>query len=210
MVVLYYVVTLSSLTVDERAGEVALLRSRGATPRQIVSVFAIEGATIAMLSALVAPLIAASTISLLGFTPAFSGLSDGNALDVTISQGAYSMSAIGGLLSFMALLIPAVQASKIGVTRHRQKSARPEEQPAFQRYYIDVMLLGLGILLFRQLSEQGSVVATNLFGELVTNQLLLALPGLILLASAMVLLRLFPFLMNKTKKTASTTETKPD
>tara|TARA_Y100000590_G_scaffold300496_1_gene338798 strand:+ start:1832 stop:5272 length:3441 start_codon:yes stop_codon:yes gene_type:complete len=203
VVVLYYVVTLSSLTVEERAGEVALLRSRGATPRQIVSVFAIEGATIATLSALVAPFIAASTVSLLGFTPAFSGLSDGNALDVTMSQGAYSMSAIGGLLSFIALLIPAVQASKIGVTRHRQKSARPEEQPAFQRYYVDVMLLGLGILLFRQLSEQGSVVATNLFGELVTNQLLLALPGLILLASAMVLLRLFPFLMNLSSKILS-------
>jgi ABC-type antimicrobial peptide transport system permease subunit len=203
VVVLYYVVTLSSLTVEERAGEVALLRSRGATPRQIVSVFAIEGATIAALSALVAPLIAATTVSLLGFTPAFSDLSNGNALDVTISQGAYSMSAIGGLLSFVALLIPAVQASRIGVTRHRQKSARPEEQPAFQRYYIDVMLLGLGILLFRQLSEQGSVVATNLFGELAANQLLLALPGLILLASAMVLLRLFPFIMNLSSKILS-------
>ena len=196
LVVLYYVVTLASLAVDERRGEVALLRSRGASSAQILAVFAMEGATIAVLSILVAPLIAATTISALGFTPAFSDLTGGARLDVSLSGGAYLMSALGGVLGFLALMVPAVEASRIGVTRHRQQAARPTSQPPYQRYYVDVLLLLLSILLFRQLTEQGSVVATNLFGALATNQLLLVLPGLVLLASAMVLLRLFPLMMS--------------
>ena len=196
VVILYYVVTLSSLAVEDRRGEVALLRSRGASSPQILAVFVLEGATIAAIAVLAGPIIAATAISLLGFTPAFSDLTGSGRLEANISASAYMMSALGGLFSFVALIIPAVQASQIGVTRHRQQSARPATQPAFQRYYVDVLLLLLGIFLFRQLREQGSVVATDLFGELAVDQLLLALPGLILIASAMVLLRLFPLIMN--------------
>ena len=92
------------------------------------------------------------------------------------------MSAIGGLLSFVALLIPAVQASRFGVTQQRQQAARPSRVPAFQRYYLDLMLLIVGIYLFQQLTEQGSLVATDLLGGAAVDQLLLAVPGVILVA----------------------------
>ena len=196
VVVLYYVVTLSSLAVEQRRGEVALLRSRGASSAQILAVFVLEGATIASLAIVAGPLLAAAAISFVGLTPAFSDLSDSALLKVTISGGAYAMSALGGILSFVALIIPAVGASRIGVTRHRQELARPSTLPAFQRYYVDVFLLLFSIVLFRQLTEQGSVLANTLFGEVVVSQLLLALPGLLLVASAMVLLRLFPLAMS--------------
>ena len=195
VVILYYVVTLSSLVVEDRRSEVALLRSRGASSAQILTVFVLEGATIAVLAILAGPLLAASAITILGYTPAFSDLTGGGRLIASVSGGAYMMSALGGGLSFVALIFPAVQASRIGVTRHRQQAARPSSLPAFQRYYVDVLLLLLSIFLFRQLTEQGSVVATRLFGDVAVNQMLLALPGLMLVASAMVLLRLFPLAM---------------
>jgi ABC-type lipoprotein release transport system permease subunit len=195
LVILYFVATLSMLVVEERRGEVALLRSRGASSTQILTVFVLEGATIVILAVVAGPLLAAATISALGITPAFSDLTGGVRLDVTLSNGAYMMSALGGVLSFVALIVPAVQASRIGVTRHRQEAARPSRLPAFQRYYVDVLLLLISIYLFRQLTEQGSVVATELFGDLAVSQVLLAMPGLMLVASAMVLLRLFPLVM---------------
>ena len=196
VVILYYVVTLSSLLVEEQRGEIALLRSRGATQNQILGVFVLEGATISLLAIVLAPLLAAGAVSLLGFTPAFSDLSGGSTLPVNISSAAYMMSALGGLLSFASLMIPAVEASRIGVTRHRQQSARPAQAPFFQRYYLDVLLLVVSVVLFRQLTQQGSVAARDLLGEVVVNQLLLAVPALLLLASAMVLLRLFPVAMS--------------
>ena len=195
VVILYYVITLSAMLVEEQRGEVALLRSRGADRTQILAVFVLEGATLALLATLAGPLLAALVISLLGMTPAFSDLSGGSLLPVSISTNAYLMSGVGGLLSFAALMIPAYRATQISVTRHRLESARPAEAPVFQRYYIDVFLLVVGILLFRQLSQQGSVFAVEVFGEVAVNQLLLAAPAIILLAAAMVLLRLFPLVM---------------
>ena len=195
VVVLYYVITLSSLVVEQQKGEIVLLKSRGASAAQVLSVYVVEGTTIAVLSIVVAPLLAATVISVLGVTPAFSGLSGGDRLGVAITPGAYLMSAVGGLLSFAALMIPAVQASRMSVTTFRQQSARPYSQPFYQRFYLDVLLLVIGVLLLRQLSEQGSVVAVGIFGEIAVDQALLAVPAVILVASALVLLRLFPLFM---------------
>ena len=203
IVILYYVVTLASLTVEERRAEVALLRSRGANSAQIMTVFVLEGVTIAGVAVGLGPILAAVSISLLGYTPAFSDLTGGDRLVTTLSPLAYAMSGIGGALSFAALIVPAVQASRISVTQQKQQAARPASQPAFQRYYLDVVLLLVSIFLFRQLTEQGSVVATQLFGDLAVNQMLLALPGLMLVAAAMVLLRLFPIAMQLVSRISS-------
>ena len=195
MVILYYVITLSSLVVEQQRGEIVLLKSRGSSSAQVLSVYILEGVTIAVLAIVVAPLLASVAISLLGITPAFSDLSGGDRLTVAISPGAYLMSGLGGLLSFAALMVPAVQASRMSVTTFRLQSARPYTQPFYQRFYLDILLLLIGVLLLRQLSERGSVVAVGVFGDVAVDQLLLAVPAVVLLASALVLLRLFPLFM---------------
>ena len=195
VVVLYYVVTLSSLVAEQRKGEIGLLQGRGATERQILTVFVLEGATIAALAMVLAPFLAALAVGLLGYTPAFSDLSGGTRLPITMTRGAFIMSALGGALSFGALMIPAFQMSRSTVSQGRQEAARPSPLSTFQRYYLDVMLLVVGIVLFRQLSEQGSLAARDLLGEVVVNQMLLAVPALVLVAAAIVLLRLFPLVM---------------
>ena len=196
VVVLYYVVTLSSLVAEQRKNEISLLQGRGATERQVLTVFVLEGLTISVLAIAIAPFLAALAISVLGYTPAFSDLSGGALLPVTLTRGAFIMSAIGGALSFGALMIPAFEASRSPMSRDRQEMARPSRLSFFQRYYLDVMLLVVSIVLFRQLTEQGSLAATNLLGEVAVNQLLLAVPAITLVAAAMVLLRLFPVVMN--------------
>ena len=203
VVILYYVVTLSALATEERRSEVALLRSRGATPSQMLTVFALEGLTIVFLAVAAGPILAAAVTSFLGLTPAFSGLTGGERLEVTLSLPAYLMSALGGALSFAAVMAPAVQASRMNVTRQRQSAARPASTPAFQRYYVDVLLLVVSIYLFRQLGQQGSVVAKEVLGDVAVDQLLLALPGLMLVAAGMALLRLFPLAMTAASRTLS-------
>ena len=195
VVVLYYVVTLSSLVAEQRKAEIGLLQGRGATERQILTVFVLEGATIAAIAMILAPFLAAAAVTLLGYTPAFSDLSGGTRLPITMTRGAFIMSALGGLLSFAALMIPAFQMSRATVSQGRREAARPSRLSIFQRYYLDVMLLIVSIVLFRQLSEQGSLAARDLLGDVVVNQLLLAVPALILVAAAIVLLRLFPLVM---------------
>ena len=195
IVVLYYVATMASLTIDRRRTDIVLLRARGADSRGVLAVFLIEGAGMVALAVVLGPLVAAGAVNLLGLTPALSDVSGGAVLGANVSAGSYLLSAVGGILGFGAILLASLQACRTDVSEHRQRQARPPELPLFQRRYLDVMLLVIAVVLFWQLAEQGSVLAEGLFGEAAVNHVLLAAPGLALIAASMVLLRLFPVAM---------------
>ncbi len=195
-VVLYYVVALSSLVVEERRHEVSKLRSRGASSAQILSVFVIEGATISFFATLLGPLIAVGGISLLGFLPGFHEINDGAFLSARLTYQALFMSILGGILSFLALMIPSIQASRLTVSDERTKSNRPNRLTFISRYYIDVIVLIVSLFLFNQLNEQGSMAAQGLLGDGNVNQIMLAVPAIMLIASALVILRIFPLVMS--------------
>ena len=196
VVILYYVVTLVGACHRGEAQRGRPAAKQGSDTSQMLAVFALEGLTIVVMAVVAGPLLAAAVTSFLGLTPAFSDLTGGERLEVTLSLPAYLMSALGGALSFAAVMTPAVQASRMNVTRQRQSAARPATTPVFQRYYVDVLLVVVSIYLFRQLGQQGSVVAKEVLGDVAVDQLLLALPGLMLVAAGMVLLRLFPLVMS--------------
>ena len=195
-VVLYYVVALSSLVVEERRFEVSKLRSRGASSSQILSVFVIEGATISFFATLLGPLIAVGGISLLGFLPGFHEINDGAFLSARLTYQALFMSILGGVLSFLALMIPSIQASRVTVSDERTKSNRPNRLTVISRYYIDVIVLIVSLFLFNQLNEQGSMAARGVLGDVKVNQIMLAVPAIMLIASALVILRIFPLVMS--------------
>ena len=194
-IALFYLVMVSTAVVERQAGEVALMKSRGASDLQVLGVFALEGAAIALLATLLGPPLAALAIMLLGLTPPFHDLSGGELLEVGLSPWAFAMAALGALLAYAALLWPAYRATHHSIARQRQLLSRPPRQSAFMRYYLDLVLLAIGAFAFYQLRQRGSFVTESVFGDLSADPLLLATPSLFMLTVALVFLRLFPVVL---------------
>jgi ABC-type antimicrobial peptide transport system permease subunit len=195
LVVMYYAVTLASLLVDAQREEISLLRTRGSSGTQIVAVFAIEAAVLALIAVAIGPLIAGLAIKYAGILPWFSDLNGGAVIPVRIGWESYRLAALGGLLSFMALFYPAFRASRVGLLSHRSRTGRSSGPPAFQRYYLDVAALGVAVVLLAQLQSRGSIAAENLAGEKTVDQATLVIPALFLVVAGVVMLRLFPVMM---------------
>ena len=196
LVVLYYVSTLGSMLVEAQKPEIALLRSRGATSFQILAVFVVEAALLSAGAFVIGPFLALVGVSAIGIIPGFAELNGGDLLPVRLTTDVYRLAGLGAGLTLLALMVPAVRASRLGMLRERRSRARPGRLAVIQRYYLDVGFLGIVIFLFWQLTKQGSFVATRLFGETTVNQLILAVPAIFLLAAALVLLRVFPLLLD--------------
>ncbi|MEE8045329.1 MAG: ABC transporter permease [Dehalococcoidia bacterium] len=192
LVVLYYVVTLASLLVDAQRSEVGLLRTRGATSRQILAVFIIEAALLATIAAASGPFLAMFGVGFIGVLPLYDELNNGEPLPVRLTFAAFRMAFFGGLLGLLALFIPALRATRLGLLASRVTRARPARLALVQRYYLDLGFLGLVMFLFWQLTKQGSFVAVSLFGETTVNQLILGVPAIFLVAAGLVMLRVFP------------------
>lgn len=195
LAVLYYVVTLASLLTDARREEISLLRSRGAAGWQIGVIYTFEGIALAAIGVVLGPLLALGAVALVGIIPPFADLNGGKLLPVELTGQAYSVALVAGGISFLALLVPAAQAARVGLLQERRRAARPPSVSVVQKYYLDLMLLGLVLLLFWQLSKHGSFAAQRLFGEESVDQLILVMPALFMLAAGIVLLRIFPVTM---------------
>ena len=194
-IALYYLVLVSTMLVERQTGEIALLKSRGAGLGQIMTVYLIEGLALTVSAVVLGPLLASGMIRLLGPTPPFADLSQGELLRVTLTAEAFGLAALGAVLALVALLWPAYRASGATMVHYKQGLARPDRQPLFLRYYLDLVLIGVGAFLFYQLRQRGSLVTENLFGDLSADPLLLVSPALFMLMIALVFLRLFPVVL---------------
>ncbi len=194
-IVLYYLVMVSTMLVDRQQGEIALLRSRGASPGQVMGIYAIEGGLLAGAATIIGPLAAAGTISLLGLTPPFFDLSGGSTLDVRLTPWAFGLAALGALLAMAALLIPAYFSTRKSMLHYRQNLSRPPDRPAFLRYYLDLVVVAVAAYAFYQLQSRGSMVTERLFGDLTHDPIMLVAPTLFMLMVALVFLRVFPLVL---------------
>jgi len=189
---LYYLVVVATMLVERQAGEIALLKSRGASVGQIVGVYAVEAGLYSVVSAVLGPLVAAGAIALLGPTPPFADLSGGKLLPVYVSSTAFGMAGLGAALAFGAMLWPAYRAARRTMVDYKHQLTRPPQQSLFLKYYLDLAVLGAGALAFYELRQRGSLVTGKLFGELSADPLLLASPILFMFMIALAFLRLFP------------------
>ncbi|MDP7091123.1 MAG: hypothetical protein QF590_07475, partial [Dehalococcoidia bacterium] len=192
VVVLYFVGTMSILMVETQTSDIARLRTRAATVRQVTGAFVIEGAIVALLAVAIAPPLAALLVKWLGVIPLFSGLNDGNPLPSSLGQTAYFVSILTGIVGFLAMVIPASLAAKRTVVTSVRESTRPSAQGAMQKYYLDIVLFGLLLLFASQLTSDGSFVDVPGVGAAQVDKLNVAMPALVLAFGGFVALRAFP------------------
>jgi hypothetical protein len=193
-IALFYVVIVSSIVVERQANEIALLRSRGASLRQVLNVYLLEGVLIGVPVLLVAPFLAAAATALAGLLPVFEPVSGGDLLPVVIPPMAFAMAALGVVLSLVALIIPAFVVARRSSVAQRRVEARPG-RPLFQRYYLDLVLAGFAALLLWELNERGSAFEPSPTGGLSSDPVLLASPALTIVAAAALILRFYPMLL---------------
>ncbi len=185
--VLFFLMMVAALVRRGERREIAMLKSRGAWDDQIVLLRGIEALIIAAFVAVIAPFLARAL--LMWLTPLVAGTGE-MPLALTLDVFAYSALAAGiGFLALMLTLRPVLRQPLVlaGGSWLRESS-----QPWWQRYYLDVGLLVLGMLALFYMVSQGGLLTENLSGRLTEDPFLLLTPTLLFLALGSLLLRLFP------------------
>jgi hypothetical protein len=195
---LLFVVAMAGLLVDGHAGEIATLKSRGASGTQMLSTYAIQGVLLGIAAAVAGPWLAGLLALALirWFVPAgtLAAAGVGSAyLTALATPTAVLLPAVGGALLGAAAVVGAAQrAARLDVLAFRREQARVTREPFWRRYYLDVglaVLCGLGYL---ELAQFGGLGTRETLGQGASSPLLLAAPALLLLAGALLVLRFFP------------------
>lgn len=194
-IILYYVSLTAGMVIDQQRSEIAVLKSRGVGTLQIVGVYIIEGLLVAAIALGLGPLLALGLAQIIGKTYTFLVFTDRENLPVMLTQQHYLYAAGAVFLAVLATLIPAIGAARLSVVEFKQDVSRTLGKPFYQRFFLDVLIVGVVIYGYMTLRDRDSLLSFGPGGELFSDPLLVVMPVLFIFAVALLFLRFIPYLV---------------
>ena len=186
-----YALALSAgLLVETRRSETFLIHTRGASPRQLVTMSALEAVLLTVPAALVAPTLAAWSLEVLASVGPLEPI--GLAVTPLVTGESQLLVSIAALAAIVALGWPVWRGARsLG---GGGRNGRQRTRSATQRTGVDIALLALAVLAFWQLQSLGPGISSTIQGRFGVDPILIAAPTLGLLAGSVLALRIVPLL----------------
>ncbi len=197
LLVLYFIGLISGLVVERQRGEIAILKSRGAGDSQVIGIYALEGLLIGVIGFFGGLFIGRQLALVMGNTVSFLAFGDRVPLPVLITTSAIRMALLGIVIALLASLMPAMRAARLTIVTYKRERARALEKPFWQRYFIDFLLLipaGYGYYI---LNNRGTIsfLGNGGSGDPFNDPLLFLVPALTIFAASLLIIRIFPLIM---------------
>ncbi len=185
----YAIILVAGMLIERRRIEVALLRSRGASTLHLAAMAFGEALMLGIPAALIAPWLAVGVVQLLGTVGPLADA--GIASTATVDGGVMIVAAAAAAACVVALTLPSITSggNPAGV---RARLSRQVGRTLAQRLGIDLVLVVLAAIGLWQLRLYGSPLTQNARGVLGLDPLLIAAPGVGLLAGGIVATRVVP------------------
>jgi len=174
---------------ERSLGEISTLAGRGASRWQLVKLLTIEGGYMVLLvGCILGPLLSWLALNL------WSRLT-GSSLSFDLTPQTLYFSLAGAGLGWLSLLLGTIPMVRHGLLHWQRRLSRPERSTFWNRLYVDLFLVVIAGLLFWQLSSSGSFVIRRVRDLPMADPLLLLSPTILLIAVSLVLLRIFPYVL---------------
>jgi putative ABC transport system permease protein len=193
---LLFVAAMAGLMIEAQSAELATLKSRGSSTSQLITGFSLQGVLLAVVAIVAGPPFAGVLALLLVHVllpPAViaqTGVSPAYLAHIAQPRDVIVPAVVGALLGIGAVVFAVWQAARVDIVAFRRAQGRGGLPPFWQRYYLDFALAALCVVGYLELNTFGSVSERLTSGSI--SPLLLVAPGLLLLAGALLVLRLLP------------------
>jgi len=194
--VIYFIGLIAGMVVRQGQSEIATLRSKGTTRAQVVGVYLLEGLLVSGVGLAGGLLLGRWLAGLMDQTRTFLTV-DLSAISppIALSPAAVWYGLLGVGLALVALLAPALGASRHTIVTFKWKRARALLRPLWQRVFFDLFLLIPSLYGWYTLRRQGMIAALGRGEDPFSNPLLFLVPVLFCFSLALFFVRLFPWLM---------------
>jgi putative ABC transport system permease protein len=195
--VFFFIAMNAKQSLEKQRSDIAVLRSRGAGTRQIIWIYVLEGFLLGALALVLGPLIGWFMAKSIGSANGFLTFVDRKSIPVGFSTEAAIAGGAAVLLAILSSVIPAILYARASIVDYKRQQARSDRRPFWQRWFLDVALLGVagyGWYLFneRQMLTFRTGMTTD---QLNVNPFLFFVPAIAIFAIGLFCLRLFPLFL---------------
>ena len=197
--ILAFIGLVAGLFVGQQRGEMAILRSRGASAVQVVGISLLQGVILGAVALTGGIGLGYWITHSIGKARSFLDFSATGGLRVSLTPQVLGYGLLGiGIILLIQVLLPTLSAAENTIVTYKQERARSLRVPWWQTYYIDILLLipaGYGLWQLTQQSKQ-ALSGSETIPDPLQNPLLLLVPALGIFSVALFTLRLVPRFMD--------------
>lgn len=195
LLILIFIALVVGLAVDQRRNEIAVIRSRGGTPAQVVGFAVLEGLILGAIALVLGALLALLLTQVMGKSRSFLDFSAPAELRVALTPTAWRAALLAVGLAIVAQVLPTLTAAQDTIITYKQEQARAMRRPWWQRIWLDVLLLIVAAYGLYTLRQQGSLISGSAGESALANPLLFIIPGLLIVALTLLFVRVLPWIM---------------
>jgi hypothetical protein len=193
LLVLYYVSMVAELSTRQMEREFATMYSRGISTWQIARAHLLEILVILAITFSIGPWLGAGLVRILSWVGPLSNVAQPGEV-FNLGRNVWIATGVGTLVCLASLVFPLGPALRRSIVAYQQIITRDTRLPWWQRYYLDVFVLCIGLVLMWRLNQYGEMLVGEPGGAQL-DWLLLLSPLALSVGAATLFLRLFPFFL---------------
>lgn len=200
LILVLYIFMVSKLTVEHDAGEISVLKSRGARKRQIVSLYFSESVIFGGISLILGIPLSFVISKVLGLSNGFLEFVQRKNIFLNFSFDIILFSLIAIVLFIITMLIPAFFAAKTDIVDLKRSKGQGAKKSIWERYFLDVFLLIISLYgLYNYKTRQSVVISLGAAVDSVPiDPFLFVMSAAFIVGMGLVFLRAYPHLMRFT------------
>lgn len=193
----FYLFMVSQLNVEQERNEIAVLKSRGASPKQIFGLYSMEAGLLGLITFVTAPLIGLLLCRFLGVSNGFMEFVNRTGIAAKLSVTAFIYSFTAVAVFFITTMLPIIPASKLTIVQYKQSKTKVKKTALWEMVGIDFILIALSIVFYflytnmtNDAINSGTFVATGQIDPLV-----FVFSTCLILGLGLLFVRLYPYLL---------------
>lgn len=190
---LAFIFMISRQMLDLEQNEIALLKSRGSSKKQILLIYFLQSTVLSLISCIVGLPLGYFLCKALGSTNGFLEFIQRKALHITINGSVflYMLGAMAVSIAFMVL--PVFRDADVTIVNVKHK--KRHKKSLWQRVYLDVLLLLISLYGLYSFTQRESILMTQMLEGESLDPFLFICSSLFIISTSLVVLRIQPLLI---------------
>ncbi|MBQ8964942.1 ABC transporter permease [Ruminococcus sp.] len=142
LMIIFYLFMVSKLNIEQEKNEIAVFKSRGASNKQVLGIYAMESMVLGIITAAAGPFAGLGLCRILGASNGFLEFVNRRAMPVQLTLEAFIYAGAAVLVFFLTTLVPIVPAAKTTIVEHKQSKAKKKKHALWEKTGLDIILAG--------------------------------------------------------------------
>ena len=190
---LAFIFMISRQMLDLEQNEIALLKSRGSSKKQIILIYLLQSTVLSLISCIIGLPLGYFLCKALGSTNGFLEFIQRKALHITINGSVflYMIGAMAVSIAFMVL--PVFRDADVTIVNVKHK--KRHKKSLWQRVYLDVLLLLISLYGLYSFTQRENILMTQMLEGESLDPFLFICSSLFIISTSLVVLRIQPLLI---------------